>query len=55
LREMTGLQVLDMEIRETANIRTWPFDSRILGQLTVIVLSVAAAMITRLLINALRL
>ena len=55
LRGMTGLQVLDMEIRETANIRTWPFDSRILGQLTVIVLSVAAAMITRLLINALRL
>ncbi len=55
LRELTTLQVLEMEIRETANIRTWPYDSRILGQLTIIVLSVTAAMITRLLINAFRL
>ncbi len=55
LRDLTTLQVLEMEIRETANIRTWPYDSRILGQLTIIVLSVTAAMITRLLINAFRL
>ncbi len=53
LRELTTLQVLEMEIRETANIRTWPYDSRMLGQLTIIVLSVTAAMITRLLINTL--
>ncbi len=55
LRQMTSLQVLEMEIRDATNIRTWPYDSRILGQLTIIVLSVTAAMITRLLINAFRL
>ncbi len=55
LRELTSLQVLEMEMHETANIRTWPYDSRMLGQLTIIVLSVTAAMITRLLINAFRL
>jgi len=55
LRELTSLQVLEMEMHEVANIRTWPYDSRMLGQLTIIVLSVTAAMITRLLINAFRL
>ena len=53
LRELAGLQVLDMEIRETGSIRTWPFDTRILGQLTVIILSVVAALIVRLVIVAL--
>lgn len=53
LRELAGLQVLDMEIRETASIRAWPFDTRILGQLTVIILSVLAALIVRLVIVAL--
>lgn len=50
LRELAGLQVLDMEIRETGAIRTWPYDTRILGQLTVIILSVTAALIARVLV-----
>ena len=53
LQELAGLQVLDMEIRETAAIRTWPYDTRILGQLTVIILSVTAALIARVLVVAL--
>ncbi len=41
-----------MENRETADIRTWPYDPRILGQLTIIILFVTGAMISRRLINA---
>jgi hypothetical protein len=50
LSELKQVQVLELEAREVANLRTWPFDTQILGRLTVIVLSTTAAIIARIII-----
>ena len=52
LSDLAELQALDMAQREVASIHTWPFDTQILGKLTVIILSVTAAVIARLIILA---
>jgi hypothetical protein len=45
----TALEVLKLELmdRKVSSIATWPFDFQILGKLTVVTLSVTAALITR--------
>ena len=55
LSDLAKLQSLDMAQREVASLHTWPFDTQILGKLTVIILSATAAIIARLIIVAVRL
>jgi len=46
---------LDIADRKLQTISTWPFDTSLLGKLTVIILSVIATLIARVLIIALQL
>ena len=52
-----ALEVLKLDLmdRKVSSIATWPFDYQILGKLTIIVLSVTAAMLTRFIALFLRL
>ncbi len=50
LSELKQVQALKLAATEVSNLRTWPFDTQILGRLTVIVLSTTAAIIARIII-----
>ncbi len=50
LSELKRVQALELAAREVSNLRTWPFDTQILGRLTVIILSTTAAIIARIII-----
>jgi len=46
--DVGSIMMLDMMERKVSAIHTWPFDLNILGKLTIIVLSVTAALLARL-------
>src|SRR5712691_1183480 len=55
LARMTDALEADLAKREASELPTWPFDTRIIGRLVVIVLSVAAALISRFILVTIRL
>ncbi len=54
-RDFRSLLALDLSERKVMNVPTWPYDSKILSQLTIVIISVTATILAQIIIVAVHL